>query len=129
MNNGRARESNQQPVSQVHVLRGLSANNKLNITQTFDRFLRVQKALQGKAKMMVTNSFLLSHICFQKAFSSGLLKPGTVCSRVNPFPNKPWFLHVCSTGLLKTLWEKEKLLVTSNFSFTVWRTFCHFNPI
>ena len=37
---------------------------------------------------------------------------------LNPFPNKPWFLRVCSTCLLKTLWEKEKLLVTSNFSFT-----------
>ena len=37
---------------------------------------------------------------------------------VNPFPNKPWFLRVCSTSLLKALWEKEKLLVTSNFSFS-----------
>ena len=37
---------------------------------------------------------------------------------VNPFPNKPWFLRVCYTSLLKTLWEKEKLLVTSNFSFS-----------
>ena len=37
---------------------------------------------------------------------------------VNPFPNKPWFLHLCSTSLLKTLCEKEKLLVTSNFSFS-----------
>ena len=36
----------------------------------------------------------------------------------NLFPNKPWFLRVCSTSLLKTLWEKEKLLVTSNFSFS-----------
>ena len=35
----------------------------------------------------------------------------------NPFPNKPWFLRVSSTSLLKTLWEKEKLLVMSNFSF------------
>ena len=35
-----------------------------------------------------------------------------------PFPNKPWFLRVCSTSLLKTLWEKEKLHVTSNFSFS-----------
>ena len=34
------------------------------------------------------------------------------------FPNKLWFLCVCSTSLLKTLWEKEKLLVTSNFSFS-----------
>ena len=30
----------------------------------------------------------------------------------NPFPNKLWFLRVCRTSLLKTLWEKEKLLVT-----------------
>ena len=36
----------------------------------------------------------------------------------NPLPNKPWFLHVPSTNLLKTLWEKEKLLVMSNFSFS-----------
>ena len=37
---------------------------------------------------------------------------------VNPFQNKPWFLRVCSTSHLKTLWEKEKLLVTSNFSIS-----------
>ena len=37
---------------------------------------------------------------------------------INPFPNKPWFLRVYSTSLLKTLWEKEKLLVASNFSFS-----------
>ena len=36
----------------------------------------------------------------------------------NPFPNKPWFSRVYSSGLLKTLWEKEKLLVKSNFSFS-----------
>ena len=36
----------------------------------------------------------------------------------NPFPDKPWFLRVCSTSLLKTLWEKEKLLITSNFCFS-----------
>ena len=36
----------------------------------------------------------------------------------NTFPNKPWFLRVCSTSLLKTLWEKEKLLIPSNFSFS-----------
>ena len=41
-----------------------------------------------------------------------------VLSQFNPFPNKPLFLCVCSVILLKTLWEKEKLLVTSNFSFS-----------
>ena len=54
---------------------------------------------------------------------------------VNPFPNKPRFLRACSTSVLKTLWEKEKLLVMSNFSFShcvflsVWRTFCQFHQI
>ena len=43
---------------------------------------------------------------------------GIDCTMFNPFPNKPWFLRVCSTSLLKTLWEKEKLLITSNFSFS-----------
>ena len=36
----------------------------------------------------------------------------------NPFPNKPWFVRVFISSLLKTLWEKEKLLVKSNFSFS-----------
>ena len=43
---------------------------------------------------------------------------GLDVTKFNPFPNKPWFLHVCSGSLLKTLWEKEKLLIMSNFSFS-----------
>ena len=38
-------------------------------------------------------------------------------SQVNPFPNKPWFLNVHRTSLLKTVWEKEKLHI-SNFSIS-----------
>ena len=37
---------------------------------------------------------------------------------INFLANKPWFLCVCIKSQLKTLWEKEKLLVTSNFSFS-----------
>ena len=37
---------------------------------------------------------------------------------LNPSPNKPWFLRVCSASVLKTLWEKEKVLFTSSFSFS-----------
>ena len=37
---------------------------------------------------------------------------------LNPFPIKPLFLRVCNKSLLKTLWEKEKLLVRSNFFFS-----------
>ena len=52
--------------------------------------------------------------CFQNAFFPGVLK-------------------FCCTNLLKTPLEKEKLLVTSNFSFSpqgflnIWRTFHHFH--
>ena len=35
-----------------------------------------------------------------------------------PFPNKPWFSRVCRESLLKKMWEKKKLLVTSNFFFS-----------
>ena len=38
--------------------------------------------------------------------------------KVNPFPHYDTFRHPWETSLLKTLWEKEKLLVTSNFSFS-----------
>ena len=53
----------------------------------------------------------------------------------NPFPNKPWCFCVCSTSLLKTLWEKDKLLVMSNLSFPYsvfypfLRTFSHIHQI
>ena len=52
-----------------------------------------------------------------------------------PFPNKPWFLRVYSISLLKTLGEKEKFLVMSNFSFShsvfyqFWTTFFNFYQI
>ena len=44
-----------------------------------------------------------------------------VCARsiyFNHFPNKPCFLRVWNSSLLKTLWENEKMLVTSIFSFS-----------
>ena len=34
------------------------------------------------------------------------------------FPHNPWFSRVSSTCLFQTLWKKEILLVTSNFSFS-----------
>ena len=35
-----------------------------------------------------------------------------------PFSKQALVLRVCSMSLLKTLWEKEKLLIMSNFSFS-----------
>ena len=36
---------------------------------------------------------------------------------ISPFPHNDTFWHPWETRVLKTLWVKEKLLVTSNFSF------------
>ena len=66
------------------------------------------------------------YVCIEKVIEK---EDVTVCkSLINPFPNKPWFLHVCTYSLLKTLWEKEKLLKTSNFSFSH-SVFCPFRGL
>ena len=62
--------------------------------------------------MLVTSILSFSHNVFYP------IKELLVVFGFNPFPNKPWFLRVSRTSLLKTLWEKEKLLVTSNISFS-----------
>ena len=41
-----------------------------------------------------------------------------ILSSLNPFPHNDTFWRPWETSLLKTPWEKEKLLVTSNVSFT-----------
>ena len=67
----------------------------------------------------------LLKICKQTRWQPGTFFHGLCVYILNPFPNKPWFLRVCSSRLLKTLWEKEKLLGTNNFSFShsVWYLF------
>ena len=91
----------------------------------------------GKEENAGFQHFLLYPECFQRASFSGLLKVVIVWYSVKthetpPFPPFPkvnllhtlilsqtrFFLLVCSTSLLKTLWKKEKLLVTSNSSFS-----------
>ena len=52
-------------------------------------------------------------------FELSLLLAGVITFSFNSFPNKPWFLRVYSKlSLLKTLLEKEKLLITSNNFFS-----------
>ena len=62
-----------------------------------------------KGRIAQMSNFTFSHYVFHAM---------CILKFFNPFPNKPWFLRVCSTSLLKTQWGKEKLLVTSNFSFS-----------
>ena len=60
-------------------------------------------------KCQVNNISLLFLLSWRKSFFS---------RSFNPFPHNDTFLCPWETSLLKTLWEKEKLLVTSNFSFS-----------
>ena len=71
-----------------------------------------------KGKIACHLQFLLIPQCFPQLYIFSVLKCSIVWKLVNPFPNKPWFSNVCSVSLLKTLWEKEKLLITSDFSFS-----------
>ena len=59
--------------------------------------------------------FSFSHFHFKAFFRK---VHDYVVITVHPFPNKPWFLCVCCSSLLKTLWKKEKLLIMSNFTFS-----------
>ena len=117
----------------------------MNTMQSFKQWPHDPKFLQpwekkmletviGKKRWAGNQHFLLLPQCFvlyetQKSLSDIQLnwylqllsiwtRSSDILMLVNPFPNKPWFLRVCSISLLKTLWEKEKLLVTSNFSFS-----------
>ena len=54
---------------------------------------------------------------------------------LNPSPNKSWFLHVCSTSVLKTMWEKgeiahnEQFLLFPQCFLPFWITLRRFHPI
>ena len=76
-----------------------------------------------------------AHQCINPHFDRAWL----IWNRLTLSPNKPWFLRDCITSLLKTLFEREKLLCNeqfllfplSTFSFSqcfpsIWRNFCHF---
>ena len=68
-------------------------------------------------------------LCLFMVFvSSFLLLCLSTYQHFNPFPHTDTFWHPLETSLLKTLWEKEKLLITSNFSF-FHSVFCHFRQI
>ena len=102
----------------------------------------------GKGEIARYEQFLLFPQCVQRTCTADTWKPGLLWVRVNslwmteltifatfkPFPNKPWFLHVCSTSLLKTAWVKKKLLNKQFLFFPqcflpVWKLFCHFHQI
>ena len=113
-----------------HHLCRICSNKPMCLCFCSTRFLKTLE----KEKLLVRSNFYFSHSMIYPfenfvTVSSNLklliqmlpvLKSlkFVVRERVTPFLNKPWFLCVCIICLLKTQWEKEKLLVVSNFSFS-----------
>ena len=60
-----------------------------------------------KGEIAHSEQFLLFPQCLQKFFFTEVSKGVVVWEWVNPFPNKLLLICVCSTSLLKTLWEKD----------------------
>ena len=111
----RGNQGSQWQVGQV-TLRG-RGTNAFNVCITFHCLFLYLHEHWGRGKL----ESLCPSICMfihPSKFCSGHSFQTIKAINFNPFPNKPWFLPVCSRGLLKTLWEKEKLVVTSNFSFS-----------
>ena len=58
-----------------------------------------------------------------------------LCPRLNPFPNKPWFLRVCNTSIFENTEGKgeiahnEQFLLFPQCFLPVRRTFCHFHQV
>ena len=46
---------------------------------------------------------------------------------LNPFPNKAWFLCVCSTSLLKTILGKGDIARDEQFLLFPWCFYCFFS--
>ena len=67
-------------------------------------------------KMLVTSIFFLSQNIFYP--SQNKISIFQLYIYFNPLLHKYSFWHINNRQLLKTLWEKKKLLVTSNFSFS-----------
>ena len=67
------------------------------------------------------SNFSFSHSVFKRLFLQTCENPGLFGKRLilfNPFLHNPWILRVCHASLLKTLWKKEKLLISTNFSLS-----------
>ena len=73
-----------------------------------------QKTFYENEKMLVTSISSFAYDVF-RVLSAQVRRPINSVS-FNLFQDKPWFSHACSTSLVKTLWEKDQMLVTSNFS-------------
>ena len=78
--------------------------------------------------MVVSNIFSFSHNVFKSLLLSGHKNWVTCGKGLTLSQTSPSFKDVCCENLLKAQWEKEKLLIPSNFSFFQ-SVFCPFGKL
>ena len=116
-------------MQQKHISFNLIALHAIPLTEGYDRASESEH--QNQIVHMCRMIFIYTHyminswirVNFHKDFrrpfspSGKKVNPRTRTLPVKPFPQDPWFLRPYKRRLLKTSWEKEKMLVTSIFSF------------
>ena len=89
------------------------ADDKRNVTEKLKSVL--ERKIVGKGENAGYQHFLL----FPQCFSTGFLdRSSSWLENSQPLSKTSRFLRVCSTSLLKMLWEKDKMLVRINLSFS-----------
>ena len=90
-----------------HLLLSFIAQNTFIICTGFGVSRWPINNMVGIEAIAVNEQFLLFPQCFPQYSCNPLPNNKIMHSfKLHPFPNKPWFVHVCSTSLLKTLQEK-----------------------
>ena len=70
-----------------------------------------------------------------KAFADNKIRASEKLKFINPFPNKPWFLRVCSTSLLKICGKRrncshnKQFLLFPQCFLPFHKTFHHFHQL
>ena len=83
-----------------------SADDNIEFDLNSRKFSKLVENNVGKGEIALYEQFLLFPQCFLKVCFPGASKGVIVWEWVNSFLNKPWFLRVCSTSVLKTLHAK-----------------------
>ena len=94
------------------------ADDNVKFDENGGKFPKRMENTVEKGEIARNKQFLLFSQCLPKTCTADKKKQGLFWERVNPFPHNDTFRRPWETSLLKTLWEKEKLLVMSNFSFS-----------
>ena len=93
------------------------ADNNFKFDQNGRKFSKRVENTDGKGEIACNEQFLLFPLVFSKDLYCRLVENKDLNGKELTLSQTSPGFYVCSTSLLKTLWEKEKLLITNNFFF------------